>query len=156
MKNSQRSCDGCTKCCEGWLSGEVRGNKMGPTEDVYSPKPCIFVNKDKGCSIYNKRPKSPCKTFSCEWINNPDIAEKLKPNAVNILPIKSKTRNGIPYLAIIECGEKMDPDSLSWYILYAMSNRINFAWTVNGNTRWFGHPDFMNEMSSPGQTLDFK
>ena len=45
-----RSCDGCTKCCEGYLAGEIQGKQMG------FGKPCFLVEIGKGCNDYENRP----------------------------------------------------------------------------------------------------
>ena len=45
FKTFQRNCNNCTKCCEGWLSGEVNGYSF------YPGRPCHFMKCD-GCSIY--------------------------------------------------------------------------------------------------------
>ena len=61
---SKRSCGSCTKCCEGWLSGEALGHKF------YPGKPCHFIAIGKGCSVYAKRPQEPCVSYKCGWISN--------------------------------------------------------------------------------------
>jgi len=143
-----KSCKDCTKCCEGWLQADIRGHEMGPTNHPYKPIPCIFVEQDVGCKEYKKRPKNPCKSFECQWIIQDEFPEELKPSLVNALPISSYTKNRkILYLTLIEAGEKMDPDALSWYITWAMSKQVNFAWKVNGKLRWMGHQDFQEDMT---------
>lgn len=120
---------------------------MGPTENPHKPIPCIFVNIEIGCKDYYNRPEDPCKKFKCQWITNEDIPENLKPNLSMALPIKGKTQNNnIDYLMLVEAGDKIDPAALSWYIGYALSNNINFAWKVNGFFKWMGSPEFRLDM----------
>ena len=74
-----RSCDGCTKCCEGYLTGEIQGKQMGLGQ------PCFLVQIGKGCNDYENRPEFPCKAFQCEWLINESIPENLKPSFSNLI-----------------------------------------------------------------------
>ena len=42
--SSARGCGPCTRCCDGWLEGEVRGHRMFPGQR------CHFV-AEGGCSV---------------------------------------------------------------------------------------------------------
>ena len=64
----KRECGTCTKCCEGWLTGEALGHNF------YPGKPCHFLAVNKGCTVYAKRPKDPCSSYKCAWLANEDIA----------------------------------------------------------------------------------
>lgn len=57
----QRECGDCTACCEGWLSGEIEGQRMRPGE------PCQHCTAS-GCAIYERRPVKPCREFVCGWL----------------------------------------------------------------------------------------
>jgi hypothetical protein len=59
-KSGRRSCGECTVCCEGWLSADIRGHKMG------GGQPCHFLEAG-GCSIYGSRPDL-CRSFECGWL----------------------------------------------------------------------------------------
>ena len=82
---NNRSCNSCTKCCDGWLAGNIYGH------DMYTGKPCHFVKSD-GCSIYNERPQNPCRIFKCEWLINLDIPEWLHPKKSEVIILKKKCR----------------------------------------------------------------
>ena len=56
-----RSCGSCTRCCDGWLQGEIRCHPM------YPGRRCHFV-AEGGCGIYDERPQSPCRSFVCGWM----------------------------------------------------------------------------------------
>ena len=60
---AERACDGCTRCCEGWLTGIAYGYEF------YPGKKCHFLSS-KNCTIYPIRPDNPCKTFQCQWKEN--------------------------------------------------------------------------------------
>jgi hypothetical protein len=141
---NNRSCADCTKCCEGHLAGDIRGNYMGMMPDK-TIKPCIFVEVGKGCKEYEKRPVDPCRTFKCDWLTNPDMPESFKPNRSNSIFV-TRTIKGIEYMKLIEAGRKLDSEVLSWAISYALANDINFAWTVLDNIFWVGNEEFNKMM----------
>ena len=135
-----RSCDNCTKCCEGYLAGDIRGNYMGMMPDK-SIKPCIFVEVGKGCGDYLNRPIDPCKTFKCDYLTNPEMPNSFKPSRSNAI-FTTRTINGVQYTKIIEAGRKLDSEVLSWAISHALVNEINLAWTVLDNIFWIGSEEF--------------
>ena len=135
-----RSCDGCTKCCEGYLAGDIRNQYMGMLPDG-SIKPCFFVEIGKGCKDYENRPYDPCSTFKCDYLTNPDIPESFKPSRSQAIII-TRTVNGQKYTKIIEAGRKLDSEVLSWARSYALVNELNLAWSVLENMFWIGSAEF--------------
>jgi hypothetical protein len=134
-KSNKRECGNCTKCCEGWLSGQALGHKF------YGGRPCHFISTGKGCTVYAQRPKDPCMVFKCEWLNNSNIPEWFKPNEINAI-VKISQVNGIEYLSVIEAGIFLQSKVLSWLIQYALTNELNFAWQVEGEFNWLGSEEF--------------
>lgn len=133
----KRSCDGCTECCKGWLSGEAHGKPF------YPGKPCHFVS-EIGCSIYKNRPHNPCVTFSCGWLQDSDFfPEWLKPSIAKIIARKLKTTNGIEFYRIHECGQKIDSIVLNYLILASLNSKINIQIQVNGGWTDYGSPEFL-------------
>lgn len=139
VKNN-RSCEGCTRCCEGWLSGNIKG------EEMYPGKPCQFVEQGVGCNIYKDRPKDPCKTFVCMWRADMRMPEHFKPSEINSI-VTQQTIAGIAYLAAIETGTRPDPEFLSWFISYCVSNRVNAEWHVGDKKFFIGTTDFSKAMN---------
>lgn len=140
-KKNERSCEGCTRCCEGWLGANINGHEM------YPGKPCFFVEQGVGCKIYVDRPEDPCKTFQCMWRADDRVPIEFKPSDIGSL-ITTQQINGIEYLALVECGETMRPEVVSWFMLHAVSNKINAEWKVNGKSFWIGMPDFSAAMEN--------
>ena len=134
-KKDERSCEGCTKCCEGWLSATIKG------EDMYPGKPCQFVEIGKGCTIYEDRPRDPCKKFVCMWRVSEDVPLELKPSESNVIFVRHDIE-GIPYLNAVEAGDIMNPLALSWFVSYCVSNKINAHWTVDEKAFWMGNDEF--------------
>lgn len=120
-----RSCDGCTKCCEGWLWGEAHGHKFWPG------RPCHFMS-NKGCSIYENRPDQPCKSFKCEWLENNEIPEWMKPDVSNVI-IYKREENGKKILEFTEAGSRLDSKVLSWiFMMYADNKLCNVKYQLDG------------------------
>lgn len=102
-----RNCNGCTKCCEGYLVTSVLGIIVGPGQ------PCKFSQKNVGCRVHSARPYDPCKIFQCHWKENTNIPEWLKPDKVNAI-ILMKSLEDFIYLRIVKAGVKQDPKIYEW------------------------------------------
>ena len=135
-KKNRRSCDGCTKCCEGWLAADILGNPM------YPGCSCKFVEEGKGCTIYKDRPKDPCKTFECMWRGTDAVPIEFKPSEVNSI-ISNQEIEGIKFLALIEAGEKMRAEVVAWFIMFVTGRQLNAEWEIDGKRTAVGHPDFI-------------
>jgi len=135
-----RNCNGCTMCCQGWLWGEAHGKQF------WSGRPCHFV-AEKGCTIYENRPEVPCVSFRCSWLDEPNIfPEWTKPNLSKILATKQKTKNGISFYKIIECGEKIDSTVLNYLILYSLQNSVNMNIQVGGGWANYGTQEYLADV----------
>lgn len=142
----KRDCGDCTKCCEGYLSGEVLGKTF------FRSKPCHFVAIGQGCTVYAQRPKNPCVSYKCEWLTNLDIPEWMKPNLINTIIDKRKTPSGIEYINIVEAGAVLKAGVLSNLLLYALGNKLNIAWEVEGGKNWIGSEEFLEDMNKTNIT----
>ena len=132
---SNRSCDGCAKCCEGWLRGEAYGHAF------YPGRPCFFLNKK--CSIYDNRPKDPCRSFKCAWLDSDTFPYWMKPDLVNAI-ITRRTVNNIEYYEICEAGGTLDSVTLNWLIQWALNNKKNILYSINGGANRIGSDEFLN------------
>ena len=140
---NNRNCNGCTKCCDGWLSDNIYGH------DMSIGKPCHFVKFD-GCSIYNDRPEKPCKIFKCEWLINLDIPEWLYPKKSEIIILR-KNINNISYFEIIETGKKLSVEILNWLVFKSINNGINVLYYINGGKNWLGSKEFNEFMKKKNE-----
>ena len=130
-----RKCGTCTKCCEGWLTGEALGHTF------FEGKPCHFLAIGTGCTVYAKRPQDPCQSYKCGWLVNEDIPEWMKPNEINAI-VDFREVKGIKFMRVKEAGTVLESRVLSWLIQFALKNNINFLWHINGGKNWFGNPEF--------------
>lgn len=134
-----RSCNGCSKCCEGWLLGEAYGHKFWPG------RPCHF-NSEKGCSIYNDRPDDPCKIFRCEWLINEKIPEWMWPKNINAI-IFRRIENDKEYIEITEAGSKLDSKVLSWFVMeYVNGNISNLKYQIESGWNYIYNGENENQL----------
>lgn len=144
---TKRSCGDCTKCCEGWLQGEALGHKF------YQGRPCHFLAIGKGCTVYAKRPKDPCQSYKCGWLQNEEIPEWMKPSEINAI-VDFRDIEGIPYLRVKEAGQILSSKVLTWVIQYAISKNMNIYWEVDGGKNWLGSPEFQEALLKDSKTND--
>jgi len=138
--NTSRECGSCTKCCEGYLSGNIKGHVM----DL--GKPCFFVEIGKGCTIYNDRPYDPCKKFLCTWITLKDMPEEFKPEKTGVIFCWRSTEKNLQYLQIHRAPNNPSPQVLTWAFMYVVQNGVNLLWDVDNRFYYFGNDIFCSEM----------
>jgi len=89
-----QECGECTLCC-----------KLLETHGIYSPigEYCKNCNPEKGCTIYEYRPKE-CRDYQCMWSQAPRVGKELRPDRCNIIfdKISDKTIVGaqVPFTKI--------------------------------------------------------
>jgi len=105
---AERDCNGCTKCCDGWLTGTAYGVKF------HVGQKCLWSTK-KGCSIYELRPYNPCVTFKCFWKTHSMVPEEYKPNLINTILVERYFLD-YKYLDICFAGNMVSTDVLNWAI----------------------------------------
>lgn len=133
----QRICGDCTKCCEGWLHADIYGHQM------HSGRPCFFLGK--GCTIYENRPKDPCKQYTCAWLTEGHFPEWMKPSLSNVI-ITHRTSNDQPelsYYHVSETGSKIDSSVLNWLIHWSLNTKSNICYEVAGTQHVMGTAKFM-------------
>lgn len=120
----KRTCDGCTACCQGYLSGMAHGNNFQPG------KPCFFIS-EKSCSIYADRPDEPCKSFKCEWLAHDYLPMWMRPDLSKVIVVR-RERDNKEWIEVKEAGQKIDSAVLSWMVLWAVNNNKNLHYQVDG------------------------
>jgi uncharacterized cysteine cluster protein YcgN (CxxCxxCC family) len=124
----KRTCDSCTKCCQGHLWDEAHGHTF------QSGKPCFFVG-EKGCSIYADRPKDPCVSFKCEWLAGDYLPMWMRPDLSKVIVTKRVYDDG-EWLEVCEAGQKMDSAVLSWLLIWAKNNNKNIRYQIDSGWNW--------------------
>jgi len=66
----------------------------------------------------------------------------MKPDEVNAILTWRKIGD-IEYFELIEAGEILRADVLSWAIQYALNNNLNINYQINGGWNQIGSPEFL-------------
>jgi Fe-S-cluster containining protein len=134
-----RSCNGCTRCCEGWLTTKVFNFEIGPEQG-----PCRFLGKG-GCSIYEQRQYDPCQTFQCGWKENTSIPEDIKPSKSNVILL---LRYIAPYhfYRMVKCGEPLD-STYAWAKEYARNGGHLVGYDKGNNLQIFSEDRKFRELA---------
>ena len=141
--SNKRECETCTKCCEGWLLGDVRGHEM------YPGKPCFFleigIGKPSKCGDYENRPEKPCKKYNCFWVAEDIVPDKFKPEICGVIMDIQKIKE-FDVLRLTPAPNNPDSDVLTWAFNYAASNRLNMIWSIDEEIHWSGSLGFLEVM----------
>lgn len=119
VKAQSRACAGCTRCCEGWLTGEALGHRFSPG------RPCGWLCKS-GCVIYENRPWNPCQTFVCEWKRQISIPLSMKPTESGVILV-SRVQDGHDYIRVIACGSDIAPQVQEWARIHSEKHSVNIV-----------------------------
>jgi hypothetical protein len=141
-----RQCGECTKCCEGWLKGDVKEHSM------YPGKPCFFlqigIGEPTGCSDYENRPDNPCKSYNCLWILDQDIPDEFKPEKTGVI-LDIVDINGFNVLRIVPAPDDPSLEMLLWILQYSyLHGGLNMVWSFKDNDNIFGSTEFVEMMTN--------
>jgi len=108
-KKTNRECQPCTACCDGWVT-----MKIGDAE-VYPSQACPHSTKN-GCGDYDNRPVDPCHRFNCAWVVEDSVLpEWMKPSNSKAIVILNKLQwRGIPVDLAVPVGKRIPPRTLKW------------------------------------------
>jgi hypothetical protein len=134
-----KECGTCTKCCEGWLTASINGH------DMFPGKPCFFLEIGNRCTIYQDRPKDPCKDFLCGWLQIEDMPKEFKPDKSGVIMNYIKNNNN-PYWYLWKSPNNPTEDLLSWAISYAKKKNENILWFIDDRSFWIGNKEFCDQM----------
>ena len=126
-KTLTRACGSCSKCCEGWLTGQAYGFEF------HANKPCAFLGVN-GCNIYVNRPYNPCKTFQCEWTINHSLPEWLKPDRSKVIASR-RIIGDYSFLMIVPAGAPVSKRVHAWAEAYSKQDVKNHVLIVGDVSR---------------------
>ena len=124
VETAGKSCAGCTRCCEGWLTAEIYDFKIGPDDG-----PCRFLAKS-GCGIYSIRGPL-CKNFQCDWKENSQIPENMKPSLSNVIILSKKIEDYI-YYRLVTAGTPIKEYVYDWAEEQASKGKHVVGYDNNG------------------------
>lgn len=141
IKDQSRACNGCTACCDGWLNANINGTPM------YRGRRCQWVG-EKGCEIYSERPKDPCHTYRCIWLDDKNVPHWMKPSLANVILSKRKTKhNEIEYIEMLEMGKQVDSTILNWVLQRYILANVNIRYQVGGGWNCVGTKEFVEALN---------
>lgn len=121
----ERSCDGCTKCCDGWLTGSAYGHEF------YPGKKCYWSSK-RGCNIYEYRPHEPCVTFKCYWKTNRIVPFEFKPDKIGVILVE-RYMDGYFYLDVNYGGSNIPIEVIDWlHQMFTEKKILHIRYRKNG------------------------
>ena len=134
-----RECGDCNLCCHGWLYAEVFDQVLS-----YG-SPCHYVSCN-GCTVYEQRPESPCRTYKCVWLKDGLLPEWFKPNKSKLICTWRHWKNNDAledYIDVAECGETITAKHLRWLLDLSHKKGITIAYTVEGKRYCEGSDEFL-------------
>jgi hypothetical protein len=150
-RDVQRSCEGCVACCDGSLRIKVFEH------DVYPGKPCPFC-ADRGCAIYDRRPRDPCQQFICGWLaRRSPLPDWMRPDRAGfvLLPAKLQWR-GLRVDVAVPTGAGLRERALIWLKDFSRREQRPLLYQVGEDWYAFGPPEFQHEIKARidrGETL---
>ena len=141
--SNKRECGTCTRCCEGYLSADVKFDNRELIQ--LKPNACPILKIGKGCGDYENRPEVPCKNFACGWIRIEDMPEEFKPNVSGVIT-QYVNDPKLKYWVVTKAPENPSAQLLSWIISYAIGNGQNVLWYIDDKSYWIGTEEFSDKM----------
>lgn len=138
-RQNARQCGECRMCCQGWLAGKVLEHEMKPGT------PCHFI-RDAGCSIYERRPVEPCRTFVCGWLL-PDspFPEGFRPDKLGVIFVRIVWRERHAWI-LVPTGHDLDETFLAQMRQYSTNTGEPHMIKRVGKLLCFGSVEFQQDM----------
>ena len=139
IAHAERTCGGCTACCDGWLTGNILGHELAPG------KPCHFRG-DGGCTIYDARPADPCRGFVCGWlVKGSPFPESFRPDRLGVIIVIKPWRDRFAYV-LVPAGRSPDAKLLEWMRAHSTATGRPFLFHLEGRQRGYGSAEFQKEI----------
>ena len=108
--------------------------------------PCHF--RGEGCcTIYEKRPKDPCRNFVCGWLQpGSPFPEDFRPDKLGVMVIPMKWRGRDAYV-LRSAGRDPDTKLLEWMREFSLRTERPFFFEAQGERYGFGPEEFQREMA---------
>ena len=122
-----RECGNCSACCDGWIANRIAfGDEV---IEVYPGQHCRHCS-GTGCSIYEDRPQSPCREFSCMWLEREsEFPEEMRPDRSGAIVVEDMPFADWDVITAIPVGLEIPDLTLNWLRLY--SNQLGLPLVYN-------------------------
>ncbi len=135
----KRECGTCTACCDGWVKGSIEGHEMFPGT------PCHFRG-DQCCSIYERRPETPCRQFVCGWLEPASpFPDHFRPSECGVMIVRMQWHDRAAYV-LTHAGRDPDAAMVQWMREFSIRTGSPFFYEENGERTGFGPREFQLEM----------
>jgi hypothetical protein len=104
-----------------------------------------MLKQNVGCIDYENRPNTPCRTFSCGWINIIDMPDEFKPNVSGVI-MHYKVKDNIGRWSIVNAPNNPSQEYLDWAKHFILSKNQNLIWRIDNVIHWEGSPEFCEYM----------
>ena len=81
------------------------------------------------------------------WRADDSVPIEFKPSEVNAIVTRNDI-NGMPYLVLLETGEKMRAEVVAWFIVFVSSKGINAEWQIDGRSYYSGNTNFLKAIEA--------
>lgn len=83
-------------------------------------KPCQHCTV-QGCAIYESRPKDPCQTYQCAWLQEgSELPDDFRPDLCGAVVTLNRKWNGWTVIRAVPTGAEIPPETLEWIKAYAV------------------------------------
>lgn len=89
------------------------------------------------------RPKDPCDTYKCAWLTSDTMPLWMRPDKSKVI-VTERSVDEIPYWDVVECGQKLDSEPLSWMLLWALETSGNLQYRIHNAAHKIGSTEFIN------------
>ncbi len=99
----------------------MAGNMLG--YEVKPGSPCPFV-RPEGCSVYERRPRDPCRNFVCGWLREDSpFPEEFRPDRIGVIIVPIAWRDRPAYI-LVSAGRDVEAQVLSRAVRWHSESRV--------------------------------
>lgn len=119
--------------------------------------PCVNATK-KGCGIYSSRPKIPCVTFKCGWLQEQyKLPDHMRPSECGAIVIFDRKWHNRRVIRAIPTDKTVPKDTVEWLMAYARKHATPLLLTEHifkddkyfaDNVSGYGPPSFVHAVKT--------
>lgn len=133
-----RGCNGCSKCCEGYLTADIYSFDMS-----LQGGSCRFLLKNQ-CGIYPVRPEL-CKRFLCGWRENTSIPDYMQPSLSQVILLGRYIENYF-YYRLVKCSLEVKEYVFIWADQESRNGKNIVGYNNNGKFCVFSENDHFKKL----------
>lgn len=126
-----KSCGSCQRCCDGTYTDNINGHMMG------NGVPCFFLG-EAGCTIYDKRPDQPCRSYQCLWLQFENVPDYMKPENSGAIIDLRQLKDGTQYIMIEGKEAEYSAQVFLYSMEFAQQRKISLVYRRHGGLAFMG------------------